>query len=74
MIAMLHRQNIARSFLLFVASIGLAGAAHAAEPYEAFLTKYCIHCHGSDNQESELRIDTLSRDFELVATHIVGRN
>ena len=56
---------IARLFLLLVASIGLAGAAHAAEPYEAFLTKYCIHCHGSDNQESELRIDTLSRDFEL---------
>ena len=60
-----HRQKLARSFLLLVASIGLAGAAHATGPYESFLAKYCIHCHGPENQESELRIDTLSRDFAL---------
>jgi len=58
-------QHFTRSFLLLVASIGLAGAAHAGEPYEAFVSKYCIACHGPDQQEGELRIDTLSRDFAL---------
>lgn len=65
MIAMPHLSKIALPFLLFFAGIDVANSAHAAEPYEAFLTKYCIHCHGPDHQESELRIDQLSRDFEL---------
>ena len=56
---------IARLFLRLAAGIGVASATHAAEPYEAFLTNYCIHCHGPDHQEGELRIDTLSRDFAL---------
>lgn len=60
-----HRQKLACPFLLLVASIGLAGGAPAAEPHESFLTNYCIHCHGPDHQEGELRIDTLSRDFAL---------
>jgi len=63
--AMSHVQHFTRPFLLLVASITLAGAAHAAEPYEAFVSKYCIACHGPDQQEGELRIDTLSRDFAL---------
>ena len=43
----------------------LASDIRAAEPFEAFLSNYCIQCHGPDNQESELRIDMLSRDFQL---------
>ncbi|TVS20901.1 MAG: DUF1592 domain-containing protein [Planctomycetaceae bacterium] len=62
---MSHLQHFTRSLLIIAAGIGLAGAAHASEPYEAFLTKYCIHCHGPDHHEGELRIDTLSRDFAL---------
>lgn len=65
MIVMPHLSPLARAFLFLFVSTGFAGAAHAAEPYEAFLTKYCIHCHGPDHQESELRIDQLSRDFQL---------
>jgi hypothetical protein len=63
--AMSHLQHITRPFLILVASIALAGAAYAAEPYEAFVSKYCIACHGPDQQEGELRIDQLSRDFAL---------
>jgi hypothetical protein len=35
----------------------------AAEPFEAFLEKHCLHCHGPEKVERELRIDQLSRDF-----------
>ena len=63
--AMSHSRHFTRPFLLLVASIALAGAAYAAEPYEAFVSKYCITCHGPDQQEGELRIDLLSRDFAL---------
>jgi len=63
--AMSHLQHFTRPFLLLVASIGLASAAHAADPYEAFVSKYCIACHGPDKQEGELRIDQLSQDFAV---------
>ena len=36
----------------------------AAEPFDAFLTKHCLRCHGPEKVERELRIDRLSRDFE----------
>ena len=63
--AMSHLQHFNRPFLILVASIALAGVAYAAEPYGAFVSKYCIACHGPDQQEGELRIDLLSRDFAL---------
>jgi mono/diheme cytochrome c family protein len=53
-----------RLLALVIASLAMAAAATAAESYEAFLATYCIQCHGPENQESELRIDQLSRDFE----------
>ncbi len=53
----------ARILLLVVASVGFAGVVNAEEPLEAFLTKHCLRCHGPDNEEGELRIDQLSRDF-----------
>lgn len=58
-------QYFARAVLLFIVAIGITSAASAAEPFEAFLSSYCVRCHGADHQESELRIDLLSRDFEL---------
>ena len=53
--------------LLLTACLGLAGAAHAAEPYEAFIEKHCIRCHGPEKEKGDLRIDQLSRDFKVGA-------
>ena len=53
--------------LLLAASLGLAGAVRAAEPFEAFLEKHCVRCHGPEKEKGDLRIDQLSRDFKLGA-------
>ena len=51
-------------------SPGLPDAVRAAEPYDAFLEKHCISCHGPKKEKGDLRIDQLSRDFKLGAdTH-----
>jgi hypothetical protein len=56
--------------LLLTASLALAGAVCAVEPFDAFLEKHCISCHGPDKEKGDLRIDQLSRDFKLGAdTH-----
>jgi hypothetical protein len=55
---------------ILVASLGLAHAVRAAEPFDAFLEKHCISCHGPKKEKGDLRIDQLSRDFKLGAdTH-----
>ena len=51
--------------LLLTASLGLAGAVRGAEPFEAFLEKHCVRCHGPEKEKGDLRIDQLSRDFKL---------
>ncbi len=51
------------SFVLFVCFAGKEFVA-GAEPFEGFLAKHCVGCHGSDKVERDLRIDQLSRDFE----------
>lgn len=52
------------------AGLAFTGAVGAAEPFEAFLTKHCVSCHGPDKTKGDLRIDKLSRDFKLGAdTH-----
>jgi mono/diheme cytochrome c family protein len=65
--AMFPRLTLMRLCLLLIASVGTRNSvvARSAEPLEAFLANHCIRCHGPDNQEGELRIDLLSRDFEL---------
>jgi len=55
---------------IFVVCLGLAGVVHAAEPFEAFLEKHCVRCHGPQKEEGDIRIDRLSRDFKSgVDTH-----
>lgn len=57
-------RDMLRSSLLFLASISFAGAACSAEPFESFLTKHCVRCHGPQKEEGDLRFDRLSRDFK----------
>ncbi|MGV3659305.1 MAG: DUF1592 domain-containing protein [Prosthecobacter sp.] len=55
---------------ILAASLSLAGPARAAEPFDIFLEKHCISCHGPKKEKGDLRIDQLSRDFKLGAdTH-----
>ncbi len=53
-----------RKLFLFAACLGFDSAIHAAEPFEAFLEKHCIRCHGPQKEEGDVRIDRLSRDFK----------
>ncbi|MDF1742034.1 MAG: DUF1587 domain-containing protein, partial [Verrucomicrobiales bacterium] len=53
--------------LIFPAILAPGGFACGAEPFEAFLTKHCVSCHGPDKEKGHLRIDELSRDFKLGA-------
>ncbi|MCY2940188.1 MAG: hypothetical protein NTV50_00790 [Planctomycetota bacterium] len=54
--------------LLFIASF--ANGVHGAEPFEDFLKKHCIACHGPEKNKGDVRIDKFSRDFKLGAdTH-----
>ncbi|MDP7561098.1 MAG: c-type cytochrome domain-containing protein, partial [Planctomycetota bacterium] len=53
---------MARFSFIFLLAAGTA--LSAAEPFEAFLTKHCISCHGPKKEKGDLRIDKLSRDFK----------
>jgi mono/diheme cytochrome c family protein len=64
---MFHHRKFSRCGLLLAASLGIAGAVRGAEPFEAFLEKHCIRCHGPEKEKGDLRIDQLSRDFKLGA-------
>lgn len=44
-----------------------ASIASAVEPFDAFLTKHCLRCHGPDKVERDLRVDELSQDFKAGA-------
>ncbi|MEZ6088120.1 MAG: DUF1592 domain-containing protein [Pirellulaceae bacterium] len=52
-----------RSLPLTVVLLLGASSHLGAEPFDAFLQKHCLRCHGPERVERELRIDTLSRDF-----------
>ncbi len=48
------------SIFLLIAGTELS----AVEPFETFLTKHCISCHGPKKAKGDLRLDQLSRDFK----------
>ena len=50
--------------VLWLAGVTAIEPVLAAEPYEAFLAKHCLRCHGPEKVERDLRIDRLSRDFK----------
>jgi len=65
-LAMFTKQSVVQlGVALTLTTLGAFDLASGAESHEAFVSKYCIACHGPDQQESELRIDLLSRDFAL---------
>ena len=37
----------------------------AVEPFEVFLKKHCIACHGAEEAKGDIRFDRLSRDFKV---------
>ncbi|MEY4177506.1 MAG: hypothetical protein RLY70_1080 [Planctomycetota bacterium] len=58
------------AWLVGVDRSGSIDAANAAEPFEGFLEKHCIRCHGAGKEEGDIRFDRLSRDFKSgVDTH-----
>ncbi|MEZ6132337.1 MAG: DUF1592 domain-containing protein [Planctomycetaceae bacterium] len=63
--AMFHVRDLLSSSLVFsvILSLCFGGFVYGAEPFEAFLTKHCVRCHGSQKEEGDIRIDRLSRDF-----------
>ena len=61
---MFHPRDILRLCLPILA---LIGAVRAEEPFEAFLEKHCIRCHGPEKEKGDIRLDRLSRDFKLGA-------
>ncbi len=50
--------------VLLIFSVGLAGAVRSAEPFEGFLEKHCIRCHGPQKEKGDVRVDRLSRNFK----------
>ncbi|MGE0605861.1 MAG: DUF1592 domain-containing protein [Pirellulales bacterium] len=56
-----------RLFFCVLACLSGAVMASAGEPFEAFLEKHCLRCHGPEKVERDLRLDQLSRDFKAGA-------
>ncbi|MEI8382832.1 MAG: DUF1592 domain-containing protein [Planctomycetota bacterium] len=59
------RRTFFRLCFALITGLGLAGGVRGAEPFEAFLEKHCIRCHGAMKEKGDIRIDRLSRDFKL---------
>jgi mono/diheme cytochrome c family protein len=55
---------LTRSLLLVAAFFGWCNIACGSEPFEAFLEKHCVRCHGPQKEEGDIRFDKLSRDFK----------
>ncbi|MGB0581308.1 MAG: DUF1592 domain-containing protein [Limisphaerales bacterium] len=51
--------------LYLILCLAWANLAPAVEPFEGFLEKHCVRCHGPKKVKRDLRIDTLSRDFKV---------
>ncbi|MGN6548038.1 MAG: DUF1592 domain-containing protein [Aureliella sp.] len=54
---------LVRTLMLLAAWLGLGSAVYAVEPFEAFLEKHCVRCHGPQKEEGDIRFDRLSREF-----------
>lgn len=50
-------------WLLLVIGVGVASAESVPRELRVFFETHCQDCHGNDNVEGELNLDTLSADF-----------
>jgi hypothetical protein len=48
----------------FILLLAAGSMVSGAEPFEAFLTKHCVSCHGPKKAKGDLRLNKLSRDFK----------
>ncbi|MFK8115532.1 MAG: DUF1587 domain-containing protein, partial [Rubripirellula sp.] len=65
--SVVHLLRLSFVVLAFVSGVV---SVSAAEPFEAFLKKHCVRCHGPEKEEGDIQIDQLSRDFKVgVDTH-----
>ncbi len=55
------------ALLLITGSFGLPGAICGTEPFEGFLEKHCVRCHGPKKEEGNIRLDRFSRNFKMGA-------
>jgi len=53
-----------RWFPIIISCLFQAIQVSAEAPFEAFLSKHCLSCHGPKKEKGDLRIDTLNRDFK----------
>lgn len=61
---------MSRHSILLCAILTWSGFGFAAAPFEGFLKKHCVRCHGPEKEKGDLRIDRLSRDFhQATDTH-----
>lgn len=44
---------------------GMMGTIRGADPFEGFLEKHCVRCHGPQKEEGNIRLDRLSRNFKM---------
>ncbi|MDF1751787.1 MAG: DUF1592 domain-containing protein [Verrucomicrobiales bacterium] len=51
-------------FCLIIAALVIPAGAAEPEPFEPFLEKHCVRCHGPEKEKGDVRVDTLSRDFK----------
>lgn len=59
---LLRRLRFVLLFVLLPATP--SSTARADDPFDAFMAKHCLRCHGPEKVERDLRIDQLSRDFQ----------
>lgn len=58
--------RLQRALVLWILAAPLAGHAtliFAADPFQEFLERHCLRCHGPLREDGQLRLDQLSRDF-----------
>jgi len=56
-------QTMTFSLLGFVCTGAIGNEISYDREVAPILEKYCVTCHGPDEQENDLRVDTLNRDF-----------